>query len=204
MNTKHLIYIAVAIAAIVAGIATSFHRAPPPASPTVATVLPAPVALPEFALLDQAGRKIGKDVFSGQWDLVFFGYTYCPDICPVTLQVLAAARRQLAAAGQDPLPRIVLVSIDPERDTPDLMRQYLDYFGEGNLGITGDLAEIQKLADGLGIYFGKVAGKDGNYTVDHSAVVLLIDPAGEFRALFGAPHEPASFVHDLPIIMGQP
>ena len=204
MTPRRLILITVAIAAVAAGAWTSYQLVAPPAEPGTATVLPVPVALPEFSLLDHAGREIHRDVFAGQWDLVFFGFTHCPDICPLTLQVLATARGQLAESGHDPLPRMVLVSVDPERDTPELMRQYLDYFGEGNLGVTGDLEEIRKLTGALGIFFDKVPGADGNYTVDHSAVVLLLDPDGEFRALFGAPHAAANFVHDLPIIMATP
>lgn len=204
MNQRHLIIIAVAVVAIVAGFVISSGRVTPPAMPRVATVLPTPIELPEFTLLDQDGREIHRNVFAGQWDLLFFGFTHCPDICPLTLQVLATARRQLAEAGNATVPRIVFASVDPERDTPELMSGYVSYFGEGNLGITGDLTEIHKLTDGLGIYFNKVPGDDGNYTVDHSAVVLLIDPNGEFRALFGAPHVAADLIHDLPIILGQP
>ena len=201
MNSRRLIILVVAIVAIAAGTLTSRWFASPPPAPRVATVLPVPVELPEFALLDQDGRPVGRDVFAGQWDLVFFGFTHCPDVCPMTLQVLATAKRQLDDAGQAPLPRIVLVSVDPERDTPDSMRQYIDYFGDGNLGITGDLAEIRELTDGLGIFFDKIPRDDGNYTVDHSAVVLLVNPRGEFHALFGAPHDADTYVHDLPIIL---
>jgi protein SCO1/2 len=201
MNPKRLTIFVVAIVAVVAGVWTSYRFVAPPPEPRVATVLPAPVELPEFSLLDHDGRPVGRDVFAGQWDLVFFGFTHCPDVCPMTLQVLANAKRQLADAGQEPLPRIVLVSVDPERDTPASLSQYVDYFGAGNLGITGDLAEIRKLTDGLGIFFSKVPRDDGDYTVDHSAVVLLVNPRGEFHALFGSPHDANNYVHDLPIIM---
>ena len=201
MNPKRLTIFVVAIVAIVAGVWTSYRFVAPPPEPRVATVLPAPVELPEFSLLDQDGQPVGRDVFAGQWDLVFFGFTHCPDICPMTLQVLANAKRQLAEAGEEPLPRIVLVSVDPERDAPASLRQYIDYFGEGNLGITGELAEIRKLTDGLGIFFNKVPRDDGDYTVDHSAVVLLINPRGEFHALFGSPHDANAYVHDLPLVM---
>ncbi len=83
------------------------------------------------------------DTFRGHWNLVFFGFTHCPDICPTTLQTLAAARSRLASEGHQPLPRIVLVSVDPERDTPAQMKTYVDYFGDDNLGITGDLSEFE-------------------------------------------------------------
>ena len=110
-------------------------------------MLPNPDPVPSFALLDQHGSEIDESVFRGQWDLVFFGFTHCPDICPLTLQVLADARRQLAEQGAEPLPRIVLVSVDPERDTPEKLAQYIGYFGDQNAGITGELDELRKLEE---------------------------------------------------------
>jgi protein SCO1/2 len=188
--------------ALVAGIFAAL-RMQEPAAPTSALVLPEPNALPEFSLLDQHGRPVDRSAFNGQWDLVFFGFTHCPDICPMTLQVLATAKATLAEQGQSPLPRIVLVSVDPERDTPELMGRYVDYFGAGNLGITGSLAEVEKLTSGLGIYFKKQDADNENYVVDHSAAVLLIDPQGRFSALFSGPHVVDDYVRDLPLVMGE-
>lgn len=191
----------VAIVAIATGAWLSYQVMAPPAAPATATMLRPPGPLPEFSLLDHEGNAVGRDVFSGHWSLVFFGFTHCPDICPLTLQVLADARKQLADAGADELPQIVLVSVDPERDTPELLAQYVGYFGDDNLGITGDLAEIRKLTGGLGVYFEKSAIDEDNYSVDHSAVVLVINPRGQFHALFGTPHVAENFVYDLPLIM---
>ena len=201
MNPRSLIIAVVAIAAIALGTWTSYRFMSPPPAPRIATVLPAPTELPDFSLLDQDERPVGREIFEGQWDLVFFGFTHCPDICPLTLQVLSDTRKQLAESGQDPLPRVVLVSVDPERDAPELMARYVAYFGEENIGITGDLAEVRKLTDGLGIFFEKTAEKNGNYSVDHSSVVLLLNPTGKMHALFTAPHNAANFVHDLPLII---
>jgi protein SCO1/2 len=159
--------------------------------------------LPEFSLLNQHGEAIGRDVFEGQWDLLFFGFTQCPDICPLTLQVLANAQQQLADAGQEPLPRIVFVSVDPKRDTPDVIGEYVAHFSNNSLGITGSLDEIRKLTNGLGIFFEKEGSDEENYSVAHSAVVLVVDPNGRFHSLFGTPHEAENFVHDLPIIMSE-
>lgn len=187
--------------AIAAGFALALRDARGPVAPLTATLLPAGNELPDFSLLDQHGGTVGRSVFEGQWDVVFFGFTNCPDICPATMTVLGQARRELEAREQDPLPRIVLVSVDPERDTPEAMARYVAYFGDGNLGLTGELAEIRKLTDALGIFFQK-AGADGEaYGVDHSTVVLVIDPGGRLKALFSAPHDVASIVHDLPLIM---
>ena len=200
MRPKNFFVAIVLASALSAGIflATRWQA---PAALNAAFVLPAAMPLPEFSLVDQARNVVTRDSFRDRWDLVFFGFTHCPDICPATLQILAAARNELAAAGQEPLPRIVLVSVDPERDTPEIMGQYVDYFGDGNLGITGNLEEIRKLTSALGIYFEKQVGKSDDYAVDHSAAVLLINPDGEFHALFGGPHTIENYVHDVPLIM---
>jgi len=174
MNPKNLILGILLGGALAAGIFVA-TRVTTPAEPQHAFIVPIPGALPEFSLLDQTAAPVNADTFRGQWDLVFFGFTNCPDICPTTLQTLASARAELVAAEAETLPRIVLVSVDPE---------------------------VRKLADGLGIYFEKAPNEDGNYGVDHSAAVLVIDPNGEFSALFSAPHVVANYLHDLPIIMG--
>ena len=201
MNPRSLVIGVAAIAAIALGTWTYYSLMSPPPAPRVATVLPSPAPVPDFSLLDHHGQPVGREVFEGQWDLVFFGFTHCPDICPLTLQVLGAARHELAEAGEEVLPRVVLVSVDPERDTPEQMDRYVGYFGDHNLGITGELAEVRKLTDGLGVFFEKTAERNGNYSVDHSSVVLLLNPDGEMHALFTAPHNAGNFVHDLPIIM---
>jgi protein SCO1/2 len=201
MSSRHRFIAIVAGVAIATGAWLSYQVMTPPATPKTATLLPAPGTLPEFSLLDHNGNAIGRDVFSGHWSLVFFGFTHCPDICPLTLQVLADARKQLSETGIDKLPQIVLVSVDPERDTPELLGQYVSYFGDDNLGITGDLEEIRKLTGGLGVFFEKAAVDGENYSVDHSAVVLVFNPRGQFHALFSAPHLADNFVHDMPLIM---
>jgi len=201
MGPRNVFVAVVAIIAIATGTWLSYQLMSPPPAPQTATMLPAPAELAEFSLVDHNDRAIGREVFAGHWSLVFFGFTHCPDICPLTMRVLADARSQLANLGQDPLPRIVLVSVDPERDTPEIMSQYVGYFGDGNLGITGELEEIRKLTNGLGIFFEKSSVGGDDYSVDHSAVVLVTNPSGQFHALFGAPHDAENLVHDLPIIM---
>lgn len=201
MKPKQFI-IAIAIGLALAAGTFVALRSQAPSAPEFALVLPAPNPVPEFSLMNQHGAPIDQTVFEGQWDLVFFGFTHCPDICPTTLQVLSAAKVALQEKGQSPLPRIVLVSVDPERDTPEILGRYVDYFGEGNLGITGTLEEVTKLTSGLGIYFERQAADGENYAVDHSAAVLVINPDGGFGALFSGPHVVENFVNDLPIVMG--
>ena len=194
--------VAIGLAAVLAAGIFLGLRTQAPAESKYALVLPAPNPVPAFSLVDQHGNPADQTVFEGQWDLVFFGFTHCPDICPTTLQVLSTAKTALEERGQSPLPRIVLVSVDPERDTPEIMSQYVDYFGEDNLGITGSLEEVRKLTSGLGIYFEKQSADGDDYVVDHSAAVLVIDPDGGFHALFSGPHVVENYVYDLPIIMG--
>lgn len=200
MHPRNLVIAVVLGAALAAGIVLALRTAGETAVPRAATVLPAPAPLPEFRLVDDDGREVGPEVFRGRWNLVFFGFTNCPDICPLTLQTLARARQQLAAAGEEPVPRVVLVSVDPERDTPERLAAYVDSFGEGNVGLTGDLTEIRRLTDALGVWFEKSGNTAGAYGVDHSAVVIVIGPDARYRAVFSAPHEVDNFVHDLPLL----
>lgn len=177
--------------------------------PQHATVLPSPLALPNFALTDGAGQIFDRDSLRGEWHLVFFGFTHCPDICPATLQQLAIARDKVNAMegeGSKVFPQIILISVDPERDSPATMREYVANFGNGITGVTGDIDELRKLTSAFGIFFEKVttegAVEGDNYDVAHSAVVLLINPQAEFHALFSAPHNVEHFVKDVPIITG--
>jgi len=204
MRPRNFIIAFVAGAAIAVGLLFTLDLVGKKVVPVQATVLPAGNELPDFSLLNQDGDTIDRRIFEGQWDLVFFGFTHCPDVCPTTMAMLKQVRERLASQGQEPLPRIVLVSVDPERDTPEAIGKYVDYFGEGNLGITGDLTEIRKLTGDLGIYFAKIETDNDNYSVDHSSVVLVINPQGRFRALFSAPLSVDNFVHDLPLIIAMP
>jgi protein SCO1/2 len=202
MNRKLLLSLAI-VAGLGAGFLAWQSTSDEPPAIETATLLPAPLDLPEFNLVDQDGNPADRSFFEGQWDLVFFGFTHCPDICPTTLQTLATARRTLAENGMQELPRIVLVSVDPDRDTPEELKTYVGYFGDDVVGLTGSEASLRDLTDGLGIFFQRMASDDENYNVDHSAVVLVLNPAGQFTALFSAPHKPGAFVNDLPGILAR-
>ena len=200
MKPRNLIIALVAGVALAAGAWLALTTMAKNQQLQFATVLPTPARLPDFSLVDHGGNPVDASVFEGQWDLVFFGFTHCPDICPITLQVLSDAKRQLAADGEAVLPRIVLVSVDPERDTPETLAKYVAAFGDDNLGITGDLQELRKLTGMLGIYFEKADSDSEYYAVDHSSVVVVIDPEGRYRAVFSSPHKPSNFIRDLPLL----
>jgi protein SCO1/2 len=174
--------------------------------PRFAMRLPQTTRLPEFQLLNHNGDVLTNDWFNDRWTLVFFGFTNCPDICPATLQLLSAARRQMAAADSEAmLPDILLISVDPERDTVDLLQQYVSHFGEGVSGATGTIAELNKLTRTLGVYFEKQPAASEtelqDYNVAHSAHVIVIDQRGNYYAVFSAPHSIEAFVTDMPILM---
>lgn len=172
-----------------------------PQQTVAAFVLPAPESLPAFSLVDQTEAAFTRESLSGQWDLLFFGFTNCPDICPTTLQLLSRVRASFEDQSDLPVPRIVLLSVDPERDTPAQLAQYVSHFGDGNVGATGSVDEIRKLTQALYVYFAKVELGDGNYTVDHSPAVLVIDPAGRYHSGFSGSHTHGNLMHDLRIIM---
>ncbi len=164
-------------------------------------ILEEPIQLPDFSLIDHEKKPVSKDTFKGQWDLIFFGFTNCPDICPTTIHTLNLIRQKIKQSDFEKTLRIALVSVDPERDTPPVLSQYINYFGDQNIAITGDIEELTKLTKALGIFFEKVFDDYDNYTVNHSAAVLLINPAAEFSALFSAPHILEDFIDDLKKIM---
>ena len=154
-----------------------------------ATLLEVARPLPQFELLDQAGRAFLRDKLRGQWTLMFFGFTNCPDVCPTTLATLAEVRRQLADLPAGELPVVAFVSVDPARDTPEALGRYVANFDPQFLGVTGQPVALEVLTHHLGVAVAiGPASEDGNYTVDHTAAIFLIDPSAAFMAVFGSPH----------------
>lgn len=153
--------------------------------------------VPSFELMDVNGEPITEALFEGQWSLAFFGYTHCPDVCPVTLQVMKNVVAKMEEQGQTP-PQVVFVSVDPVRDTSADMKQYINYFNDSFIGITGQATHIKELADALGIVAVFTANDEDpeNYIVDHTASLLLIDPERRIRAKVTPPHEADKIIAD--------
>ena len=155
----------------------------------VITVFPDPKPLTAFALTDDGNRVFDLQSLKGKWSFLFFGFTHCPDVCPTTLAVLARARENIARStvGAENI-QFVFVSVDPNRDTASKLRQYVDYFDAGFVGVTGDNAQIASLAGQLGATY-RVAITPGveNYPVYHSTAVFLVDPRARHRAVFTPP-----------------
>ena len=133
-----------------------------------------------FQLVDQEGRPVDESLLEGKWSLVFFGFTYCPDYCPTTLAALDATKQRLGDKAKDL--QIVFISVDPERDTPQALKDYLssDGFPEGVIGLTGTPAQVRAAADAYRAYYQKVGEGEG-YTMNHSLTVYLMGPDGTFR-----------------------
>jgi protein SCO1/2 len=154
---------------------------------------PAPVALTStvggpFSLTDQNAKPITDQDFKGHPFLVFFGFTHCPDVCPTTLFEVSEVLRALGPRGKDV--RALFVTVDPERDTPAVLKDYLSSFDPRVIGGTGDPEAIAAIEKSYRVYAKKVPLEGGNYTMDHSAVVYLMDKNGRFVAPFKMKRRP--------------
>jgi protein SCO1/2 len=170
-------------------------RIEPPATER-ATVLNPPRALPQLDLVDQDGRALGAGFFDGHWTLVFFGFTQCPDVCPTTLATVSQALRQLQDLPADLRPRVLLVSVDPERDTPEILAPYVRFFDPQFLGATGSLEATAAAAAAFSVPYAKVSLPEGGYTLDHGSGLFVVGPSGMLVAYFSAPHEAATIARD--------
>ena len=169
-------------------------------SPEYSTVLTKPIKLDEFMLTADDDSVFSNQSLKDKWSLLFFGYTHCPDVCPLTLHQLAQANKELADT-LDSTPDIIMVSVDPDRDTSEILQKYVRSFGENVSGVTGKNEELDKLTSQLGIFYNANKHEGENYSVNHSAAVILINKNAEFHAVFSAPHSIEHFVSDLPLLL---
>ncbi|MCB1758225.1 MAG: SCO family protein [Gammaproteobacteria bacterium] len=165
---------------------------------SVATVIPEPRPLTPFELQDHRGRPFSSASLEGRWSFLVFGYTHCPDICPTALMTLSRMDERLKQQRVAADYQVVFVSIDPERDSRQRLAQYVPYFNSEFLGVRGEQAELTRLTTQLGVVYLKVqAGRaEGDYLMDHSAAIVLIDPQGRYHAVFSAPHKAEAIAED--------
>jgi len=137
-----------------------------------------------FALTDQDGRTVTSDSLKGKPTLIYFGFTYCPDVCPTSLLLMENAIQQLGPAAAKKV-NLVFITIDPERDTAELLKGYVTNFGPTFIGLTGTPQQIAEVARAYRVYYQKVPGKDGGpYLMDHSSILYLLDRNGRFVTHF--------------------
>lgn len=191
LSGKSALLLFVLLAALAAALLWRPSTTPrlPPAE-LASVLLGEPRPLQPFTLIDQEGAPLTLEHLKGHWTLLFFGYTHCPDICPTTLAVLKGAVQQIDA---DPAlaasTRTLFISVDPRRDSPAQLKQYITYFNPAFMAATGEKHQIDNLAQQVGaIYMFEGDTTRDDYIVNHSATILLIDPQGRFYARFNAPH----------------
>ena len=185
---------AVALAAAAAGVYVA-RLVSQPAVPSLesGTSLPRPKELADFSLVDTRGSPASPATLREHPTLVFFGFTHCPDVCPTTLALLASVQKQVAMPGL----KVALISVDPERDTPQQLGKYISSFGGDLIGLTGTPPEIVKATKSFGVASARVDLPGGGYTMDHSATVFALDSSARVVAIFTPPFNTAALVRDI-------
>jgi protein SCO1/2 len=135
-----------------------------------------------FRLIDQNGKPVSDADLKGKWQLVFFGYTHCPDTCPTALNEISLALDQLGVKRDEV--EIVFITVDPERDTPEVMKAYVQSFDARIIALTGSPDAVAQAAKAYRVYYAKHPRGDGDYDMDHSAVIYVMNPEGRFTATF--------------------
>jgi len=198
--TKLSFTLLVLVGAIAAAVAGFWLGQTKPEPLTAVTLYPQPKVIEPFQLVDKNGDDFEVDDWRGGWDLVFFGFTHCPDICPSTLGMMRSIRDELIDDSNDSSElRINFVSVDPERDTPERLRQYVEHFDPAFQGITGDTEQLAKMARQLNIAYvvEEHPAEAKSYNVDHFAGILLINPDAKVHGIFTTPHDATSIAADL-------
>lgn len=184
-------------------------------------VLPEEVTIENFELVHHHLGEYGIDNIKGKWSLFFFGYTHCPDVCPTELFMMAEMMRAIEKdrpADFEP-PQVVFVSLDPQRDTPESLQKYADFYHRSFVGVTGPQPTVDRLSQAMGVFYERVYHNNGavltvnseedvpeklknSYLINHSASIFLLNPAGKLHAIFAPPHDPDTMIRDLAAIQG--
>ncbi len=196
---RTFLMIATAILALAAGLILASQIMYRSADWRAAQLFPTPRVIADFELETAAGEGFSRADLKGQWNLLFFGFTNCPDVCPDTLAMLAASMEQLELMRRDEKPQVIFVSVDPERDQGALLEDYVSWFNADFVAVTGSEPQLLALTRQLGVvYFHEAPDQDtGFYNVDHSASVLIVDPEARLFGRFAHPLVPEDVTADL-------
>ncbi|MBT2776152.1 SCO family protein [Lysobacter sp. ISL-54] len=160
-----------------------------------------PRTLPAYSLRQSDGTQLIPGELKGHWTLVFLGFTHCPDVCPTTLAQMSVAQKSWESIAEASRPRVLFVSVDPERDTPDKIGEYAHGFHKDTLAATADVPALEAFAKSLSMVFAKVPAPDGapadQYTMDHSASMAVLDPQGRMAGLLRPPFDPNVIAKDM-------
>jgi protein SCO1/2 len=187
------LWVAVVALALTAGVGAFLLRPQQPAAGSFGVA--------EFDLVDHHGNPVDETVFAGHPSALFFGFTHCPEVCPTTMAEMAAWFEALGDEGQDL--RAYFVSVDPERDTPDVLGDYVSWVSDRITGITGDTKQVDALAKAWGVFYEKVPLEGGDYTMDHTASVFLLDRNGEFQGTIAYREDQATALGKLRNLLGK-
>jgi protein SCO1/2 len=201
MTRRATIVGAVALAAI-AGVLVAWFLVLPRLRPHVfnAQVIQG-VAAPSVSLEGPGGEPVALTDFEDKVVVLYFGYTFCPDVCPITLAKVARARDMLGDAGEDV--QVVMITVDPERDTPEVLADYAAAFDPTFIGLTGDPADIDRIATTYGVYYkAEESTSSAGYLVDHTSTVMVVDRNGELKLLVSFDATDVELAEDLEYLVG--
>ncbi|MEH6422353.1 SCO family protein [Pseudomonas sp. CGJS7] len=208
-RTTAIVLVAALAAALGLWASQKFFAAPPrPNLPQTQAVrlFDPPRTLPAFSLRQSDGTQLIPGELKGHWTLVFLGFTHCPDVCPTTLAQMSVAQKTWEAIPEASRPRVLFVSVDPERDTPDKIGEYAHGFHKDTLAATADVPALEDFAKSLSMVFAKVPAPDGapadQYTMDHSASMAVLDPQGRMAGLVRPPFDPNVIAKDMAALTG--
>lgn len=204
-NRTTLIVLLVALAAGLGLLAAqkilSAPEAPGQPETRAVTLFPQPRELPPFALQQTDGTQLLPGELHGHWTIVFIGFTFCPDVCPMTLAELGQAQKRWEDIPEAVRPRVLFVSVDPERDTPERIGDYLSAFHPDTLGATADLPALEAFSRSLSLVFMKVPPPEGlpadQYSIDHSSAMAVLDPQARMAGVLQGPLDPEAIAGDL-------
>ena len=190
LRTQTVLLAFAALLALLAAGLIAYLASEPSSPPPASAAIGGP-----FVLTDQDGATVSDRHFRGRYVLLYFGYSYCPDVCPTTLQNMADALAKLGPEAGEIVP--VFITIDPERDTSSVLRRYVRAFGPRFVGLTGSLASITAVAHAYRVYFAKHPMPGGGYSVDHSSAIYLLGPDGNLVTVFDAGDNAATLASEL-------
>jgi protein SCO1/2 len=202
VSANTLILIAAVAAALGLWLGSRMFAPAPTPQLAAAVLYPTPRAIPDFHLARADGGALTLADWKGRWTVAFFGYTNCPDVCPTTLATFKDVWTTLRAAGVADRLRFDFISVDPERDTPEKLSNYVGYFSRDFVAATGTDEELTSLTRALGLVYARTPTGNGDYTVDHSASAIIIDPSGREAGLFRPPFVAKTIAADLEALLG--
>ncbi len=195
--SKAILFAVVSLLAVFSGYSVYQINQPTPPAEVAGFLWPQPKVVGDFELESTISTDFNLESLRGKWTFLFFGYTYCPDICPTTLSTMAQVRKQLISSQSEKDIQFVFVSVDPARDNIEHMSKYVTYFDESFVGATASLEKLNVLTSQLGVLHLRDDPDDtGNYHVDHSAAISLIDPELRYIGIFQTPHMVEEIAND--------